>query len=73
MGGGFGKVSIDEYRIKMEKDGHGQIHRLSLLLFGFYGRTVHLYLGGMDVCIALCMASDGKSGGSFLLRWYWVV
>lgn len=34
MGGGFGKVSIDENRIKMEKDGHRQLHRLSFLLFG---------------------------------------
>ncbi len=69
LGGGFGKVSIDENRIKMEKDGHRQLYLLSFLFSGLYGRTVHLYFGGMDVCIA----SDGKSGGSFWLRWYWAV
>ena len=45
----------------MEKDGHRQLYWLSFLFSGLYGRTVHLYFGGMDVCIA----SDGKSGGSF--------
>ncbi len=43
---------MDENEIKTEKDGHGQIHRLSFLLFKFYGCTVHPCLGNIDVCIA---------------------
>ncbi len=31
---------MSENEIKTEKDGHGQIHRLSFLFLGFYGGTV---------------------------------